>query len=58
MNARLTMPSLFLAPELSIAPQLNHQLVPPHVRPTLAAQGLDIDHFTPMRKEDMLARLD
>lgn len=52
------MPSLFLAPELSIAPQLNHQLVPPHVRPTLAAQGLDIDHFTPMRKEDMLARLD
>jgi glycogen synthase kinase 3 beta len=44
--------------ELSIAPQLNHKLVPPHVRPILAAEGLDIDNFTPMTKEEMIAKLD
>ena len=44
--------------ELSIAPQLNHQLVPPHVRASLASRGLDIDNFTPMPKEEMMARLD
>jgi glycogen synthase kinase 3 beta len=44
--------------ELSIAPHLNHRLVPPHVRASLAARGLDIDNFTPMPKEEMLARLD
>lgn len=44
--------------ELSIAPHLNHQLVPPHMRPVLAARGLDIDNFTPMAKQDMLAKLD
>lgn len=50
----LTSPSA----ELSIRPSLNHQLVPPHMRPVLAAQGLDIDNFTPMAKQDMMARLD
>jgi glycogen synthase kinase 3 beta len=45
-------------PELSIAPHLNHQLVPPHMRPVLAARGLDIDNLTPMAKQDMLAKLD
>jgi glycogen synthase kinase 3 beta len=44
--------------ELSIRPSLNHQLVPPHMKPILAQQGLDIDNFTPMAKQDMLARLD
>ncbi|KEZ39670.1 [Tau protein] kinase [Scedosporium apiospermum] len=44
--------------ELSIAPHLNHKLVPPHMRATLAARGLNIDDFTPMKKEEMLARLD
>jgi hypothetical protein len=44
--------------ELSIAPHLNHQLVPPHYRPILAAQGLDIDNFKPMTKQEMMARLD
>ena len=44
--------------ELSIAPHLNHKLVPQHVRPTLAAQGLDIDHFTPLTKHEMMAKLD
>ena len=44
--------------ELSIRPSVNHQLVPPHMRPVLASQGLDIDNFTPIAKQDMMARLD
>ncbi|TIA21652.1 serine/threonine protein kinase [Aureobasidium pullulans] len=44
--------------ELSIAPHFNHQLVPPHVRPQLAAKGLDIDNLTPLTKDAMMARLD
>jgi glycogen synthase kinase 3 beta len=44
--------------ELSIAPSLNHKLVPPHARSALAARGLDIDNFTPMNKDEMIARLD
>lgn len=44
--------------ELSIAPPLNKKLVPSHARPGLVARGLDIDNFTPMAKEDMIARLD
>jgi len=44
--------------ELSIAPQLNSKLVPPHARAALAARGLDIDNFTPLTKDEMMARLD
>jgi glycogen synthase kinase 3 beta len=46
--------------ELSIRPELNQQLVPQHARAALRAQGIDIDSldFQPMKKEDMLARLD
>ncbi|EXJ80365.1 CMGC/GSK protein kinase [Capronia coronata CBS 617.96] len=44
--------------ELSIAPHLNSKLVPPHARPLLAAKGLDLDNFTPLSKEEMMARLD
>jgi glycogen synthase kinase 3 beta len=44
--------------ELSIAPHMNNQLVPAHVRPQLAAKGLDIDNLTPMTKDAMMARLD
>lgn len=44
--------------ELSIAPALNSRLVPPHARPALEARGLDIDNFTPLTKEEMMARLD
>jgi glycogen synthase kinase 3 beta len=51
-------PLLTSPPELSIAPQLNHQLVPQHGRAGLASRGLDIDNFTPMAKEEMMARLD
>jgi glycogen synthase kinase 3 beta len=47
-----------MSTELSIATQLNSKLVPPHARARLAAQGLDIDNFTPMNKDDMMARLD
>lgn len=48
----------FTRHELSIAPHLNHKLVPPHLRPGLAADGLDIDNFTPLTKAEMLAKLD
>lgn len=44
--------------ELSIATHLNDKLVPPHARAALKAQGLDIDNFTPMTKDEMIARLD
>jgi len=44
--------------ELSIAPHLNDRLIPAHIRPVLAAQGIDLDNFTPLAKEDMIARLD
>lgn len=49
---------LIVSSELSIAPQLNNRLVPPHIRSGLAARGLDIDNFTPLAKEEMMARLD
>lgn len=37
---------------------MNHRLIPPHARAELVAQGLDIDNFTPLKKEEMMARLD
>jgi len=44
--------------ELSIAPQLNERLVPPHARAALAARGIDLNNFVPMTKEEMIAKLD
>ncbi|KAK3378020.1 kinase-like domain-containing protein [Podospora didyma] len=44
--------------ELSISPKDNYKLVPPHMRPVLAARGLDIDNFKPMEESEMLAKLD
>jgi glycogen synthase kinase 3 beta len=44
--------------ELSIAPHLNSKLVPAHARSILASRGLDIDNFTPLTKDEMMARLD
>lgn len=41
--------------ELSIAPELNQKLVPPHARPQLAAQGIDLDRFIPLRPEQIRA---
>jgi len=50
----------FTLHELSIRPDLNQQLVPPHTRPVLKAKGLDIDspNFKPLSKDEMIARLD
>jgi glycogen synthase kinase 3 beta len=44
--------------ELSIAPHLNSKLVPAHARAAIAARGIDLDNFTPMTKDEMMARLD
>ncbi|EFW22562.1 regulator of ime2 [Coccidioides posadasii str. Silveira] len=44
--------------ELSISPSLNHKLVPPHAKSELFARGIDIDNFIPLKKEEMMARLD
>jgi len=54
------MPNLFefTHHELSIAPNLNHRLVPEHLKPVLAAKGLDIDNLQPLTKDQMMARLD
>jgi len=49
---------LLTIPELSIAPQLNEQIVPPHARPALEARGLDINNFKPLSREEMQAQLD
>jgi len=47
-----------LATELSIAPHLNNKLVPSHARTLLASRGIDLDNFTPLSKDEMMARLD
>jgi hypothetical protein len=44
--------------ELSIAPEMNAQLIPPHARPALEARGLGLDTFKPLAKEEMIAHLD
>ncbi|MCJ1342247.1 regulator of ime2 [Peltigera leucophlebia] len=44
--------------ELSIAPEKNHRLIPPHARRDLTLRGLDLDGFVPLSKEEMMARLD
>jgi glycogen synthase kinase 3 beta len=44
--------------ELSVAPELNERLVPLHARTALAARGIDLSTFVPMKKEDMMAKLD
>jgi len=44
--------------ELSIAPHLNQKLVPPHARSLLVSQGIDLDNFKPLSKDEMMARLD
>lgn len=37
---------------------MNSRLIPPHARPALEARGIDIDNFTPLTKDEMMARLD
>ncbi|KZZ86908.1 Serine/threonine-protein kinase domain protein [Ascosphaera apis ARSEF 7405] len=48
----------FTRHELSISPELNKKLVPPHARAALEAQNINLDDFTPMTKEEMMAQLD
>ncbi|KAF2669199.1 glycogen synthase kinase-3 beta [Microthyrium microscopicum] len=50
----------FTRHELSVRPELNQQLVPQHARAALRARGLDVDSpsFTPLTKDEMMARLD
>ena len=44
--------------ELSIAPEKNLKLIPPHVRKELLARGIDPENFVPMSREEMRAQLD
>jgi glycogen synthase kinase 3 beta len=44
--------------ELSIAPELNAKLIPAHAKAALAQQGIDLENFTPLTKEEMSVRLD
>lgn len=44
--------------ELSIAPDKNIRLVPPHARKDLVSRGLDLEGFVPLSKDEMMARLD
>ncbi|KAL9013010.1 MAG: hypothetical protein Q9173_002267 [Seirophora scorigena] len=44
--------------ELSISPEKNHTLVPAHARQELRSKGIDLENFTPMTKDEMIARLD
>lgn len=37
---------------------MNDKLIPPHARPALEAQGLDIHNFKPLTKDEMMAQLD
>jgi glycogen synthase kinase 3 beta len=39
--------------ELSIAPELNHKLVPSHARDQLRASGIDLDTFVPLRVDEI-----
>lgn len=45
-------------PELSIAPEQNARLVPPHARKELLSRGIDLDNFIPLSQEDMKAQLE
>ncbi|OQE93048.1 hypothetical protein PENNAL_c0006G00436 [Penicillium nalgiovense] len=59
-NPSKDLPALFdfSRHELSIAPNLNAQMIPSHARPALEARGLGLDTFKPLAKEEMLAHLD
>ena len=43
--------------ELSISPEQNARLVPPHARKEHLSRGIDIDNFIPMSQEEMMAHL-
>ncbi|KAI8375467.1 kinase-like domain-containing protein [Blakeslea trispora] len=39
--------------ELSICPELNSKIIPPHAETVLLAEGIDLQHFVPMTREEM-----
>ncbi|KAA8910949.1 hypothetical protein TRICI_003960 [Trichomonascus ciferrii] len=43
--------------ELSIAPHLNHKLVPDHARQALLNDGIDLDNFVPLRPDEIRASI-
>ncbi|CAO3668620.1 unnamed protein product [Rhizopus stolonifer] len=45
----------FTRHELSIQPELNRKIVPPHAESTLLSSGVDIHNFVPMTQEEMKA---
>ena len=45
-------------PELSISPEQNARLVPPHARKELYSRGIDLENFVPMSQDDMIAHLE
>lgn len=44
--------------ELSVAPEQNARLVPPHARKELLSRGIDLETFVPMPQDDMKAQLE
>ncbi len=44
--------------ELSIAPEQNSRLVPPHARKELLSRGIDLENFSAMSQEEMKAQLE
>ena len=54
----LTLKLANLFTELSISPEQNARLVPPHARKELLSRGIDIDNFIPMSQEEMMAHLE
>ncbi|KAG8985908.1 regulator of ime2 [Tulasnella sp. JGI-2019a] len=48
----------FTREELSIRPDLNRTLVPPHCEPELAARGIRLDGFVPIPLEQLKVSLD
>jgi len=48
----------FTREELSVRPELNRQLVPPHCIPELRSRGIDLDTFEPIPLEQLRITLD
>ena len=44
--------------ELSVRPELNRQLVPPHCEPELASRSIVLDNFVPIPLEQLKITLD
>ena len=49
---------LTVAAELSVRPDLNRQLVPPHCEKELGSRGIDLNNFVPIPLEQLRITLD